>query len=252
MAEAAVTTSTAVDNPTVPAPPSSYATAMPSAAPRPGAISDEQFRRLDAVDRNRYTNVRGANGGEWVETSKLPAAPADTPKPAATNGAPTVTADARLQIGEMLLSQDDIRTLMQTKAEADLRRTQIPATAEAYEAKLPEAFKIPEGMTFHFDANNPALADARRWAHANGLSQQQFGELLSFYASTQVADHQMMSAAAQKQLEFLGPNATARVSAIETFIRGFAGDALGGALRQSIFSAKQVLAWEKIIPPFRS
>jgi hypothetical protein len=153
----------------------------------------------------------------------------------------------RLQVGEMLLSPQDIQTLMQTKAEADLRKTQIPASAESYEAKLPEGFRLPDGMAFQFDANSPAFADSRRWAFANGLTQKQFGEMLGFYASTQVADHQLMTAAAQKQVELLGVNSAARVSAVEQFIRGFAGDELGTALRQSIFTAKQVQAWEKII-----
>jgi hypothetical protein len=31
--------------------------------PRPGAISDDQFRRLDPGEREKYTNIRGANGG---------------------------------------------------------------------------------------------------------------------------------------------------------------------------------------------
>jgi hypothetical protein len=66
MPEAVTTTAAAESNPTVPAPPSSYAPAMPSAAPRPGAISDDQFRRLDPTEREKYTNIRGANGGEWI------------------------------------------------------------------------------------------------------------------------------------------------------------------------------------------
>jgi hypothetical protein len=251
MPEVAIPIAQAPDNPTTSPAPSPASYAPSPAAPRPGAISDDQFRRLDAGERSKYMNVRGANGagGEWVPA--VPAAPADPVKPAATNGAATVE-DGLLHIGEMRLTQQDIQALMQTKAEADLRKTQIPSAPENYQAQLPEGFQLPDGMAFQFDTASPALADARRWAHANGLTQKQFGELLSFYASTQVADHQLMTAAAAKQVELLGNNSAARVSAVETFVRGIAGDELGGALRQSIFTAKQVLAWEKIISQFGS
>jgi hypothetical protein len=115
------TTSTASSNPTPPGalttgvpaaqPAPSYA---PPAQPRPDAISDARYRQLDAGERAKYTNVRGANGagGEWVETSKVPTEPTDTAKPAAANGAPTVAADGRLQVGEFLLSAQDIQNLM--------------------------------------------------------------------------------------------------------------------------------------------
>jgi hypothetical protein len=42
---------------------------------------------------------------------------------------------------------------------------------------------VPDGTAFQFDENSPHYADARRWAHANGFSQNQFSEMLSFYAS---------------------------------------------------------------------
>jgi hypothetical protein len=188
-----VTTATAPANPTPPGPLTTGVPAAAPAAPRDGWISDHQYAALDASEQGKYARVRqqGPQGGsEWIARDKLPAEPTDTAKPAA-NGAATVTADGRLQVGDMLLSPQDIQTLMSEKAQADLRKTQIPTAPENYEAKLPEGFKLPEGLKFEFDANNPALADARRWAHANGLTQKQFGELLSFHASTQVAEQQL-------------------------------------------------------------
>jgi hypothetical protein len=167
--------------PAAPPPPSYTA---PPAAPRQGAISDDQFRRLDAAEREKYTNVRGANGGEWIPRSAEPAA--DTTKPAAVNGAPVVTPEGYLRVGEMVLSERDIQTILTEKAQSDLRKTQIPANPESYEARLPVTFKVPDGTAFQFDENSPHYADARRWAHANGFSQNQFSEMLSFYASEQL------------------------------------------------------------------
>jgi hypothetical protein len=105
----------------------------------------------------------------------------------------------------MLLSQDDIRSLMAEKAQADLRKTQVPSSAEAYTATLPPEFKLPEGMAWQFDTNSPAYIDARAWAHRNGLTQSQWSEALSFFASTQIAEHQSIAAAAQRELAKLGP-----------------------------------------------
>jgi hypothetical protein len=241
-----VTTSSAVENPTVPASPSSYAPGP--AQPRPGAISDEAFRRLGPDERAKYTNVRGANGGEWIDSTKLSAEPVQPGTPSASTPAP----GDKVKIGDFELSANDVAMLIQQKAAADLRATQIPATAEAYEAKLPDGFKLPDGMAWQFDPKDPALIDAQRFASRAGLTQSQFSELLSVYASQQMADQQAIAAGAQREMEKLGPNATQRVSAIETFIRGIAGDELGTGLRQMVLTQKHVLAWEKIAQQFAS
>jgi hypothetical protein len=90
-------------------------------------------------------------GAEWIERAKLEAA---DPSKAATgtgDGKASVTADGRLQIGEMLLSEADIRWLITEKAAADLRKTQVPDKPESYAAELPKEFKLPEGMTWQFE-----------------------------------------------------------------------------------------------------
>jgi hypothetical protein len=126
-----------------------------------------------------------------------------------------------------------VAMLIQQKAAADLRATQIPATAEAYEAKLPDGFKLPDGMAWQFDTNSPAYIDARNWAHRNGLSQNQWSEALSFFASTQVAEHNLMANAAAAEAAKLGNNAVARVSAVEQFLRGHLGDDHGRSGRHA-------------------
>jgi hypothetical protein len=54
-------------------------------------------------------------------------------------------------------------------------------------------------MTFQFDTNSPAYADARNWALRNGLTQTQWSEALSFFASTQIAVHTLMANAARAE-----------------------------------------------------
>jgi hypothetical protein len=132
---------------TAPAPPPSSYTSPPTSS-RPDAISDARYRQLEAGERAKFTNIRGADGGQWIETAKLSAEPTDTTKPASTNGTPVVTPEGYLRVEEMVLSPQDVQNLMQTRAEADIRKTQIPANAESYEVKLPEGFRLPDGMAF--------------------------------------------------------------------------------------------------------
>jgi hypothetical protein len=249
MPEAAVTIDTAVDNPSRSGPLVSAVPAAPPAAPRDGVISDAAYNALPLAERDRFARVRqGPQGGSmWQDRSTLSSETADTTKPAVANGAPTVTADGRLQVGEFLLSPQDIQTLMAEKAQSDLRRTQIPTSAENYEAKPPETFRLPENRAFEFDVNSPQYLDARKWAHANGLSQNQFSEMLSFYASKELAEQAWVANAARAEVEKLGPNGLSRVSAVETFLRGHLGDGHGRALRTMLVSAATVVAMEKLV-----
>jgi hypothetical protein len=58
MPEVVTTTALAESNPTpAPPPPASYT--APSAAPRPGAITDDAFRRLAPGEQSKFVNVRG-------------------------------------------------------------------------------------------------------------------------------------------------------------------------------------------------
>jgi hypothetical protein len=198
MAEApAATTAQTAPNP---------APATPATAPaqlRPGSIPDAQYDGLTPEQQSNYARVRkGPDGGsEWRDRSTL-GDPTDPSKAAAAtgDGKASVTADGRLQVGEMLLSEADIRSLITEKAAADLRKTQVPATPESYAAELPKDFKLPEGIEYKFDTSNLAFVDARAWAHREGLTQAQFSQLLSFHANTQIAEQVMIGNAAKVKL----------------------------------------------------
>jgi hypothetical protein len=169
-----------------------------------------------------------------------------------TQPASTPAPGERVKIGNYELNGADVAMILQTKAAMDLKASQVPSSAEAYEAKLPDGFKLPDGTAWQFDPKDPALIDAQRFANRVGLTQSQFSELLSVHVSQQMADQQAIAAGAQREMEKLGPNATQRVSAIETFIRGIVGDELGTGLRQMVLTQKHVLAWEKIASQFAS
>jgi hypothetical protein len=251
MAEATAAATTATAPATAPTNPATSTPAQTAAPPRPGVITDAAYDALpSSADRDRFARVKKAGdqgGSEWVDRAALEASSTTTAPAGDGTPAATVTADGRLQVGEMLLTESDIRSLIAEKAAADLRKTQVPATAEAYAAELPKEFKLPEGIEYKFDASAPAYIDARNWAHSQGLTQQQFSQLLSFHANTQIAEQQMVGRAAAAELAKLGANATARVTAIDTWLRGICGDEHGTALRRMLLTAGAVQAVEKIM-----
>jgi hypothetical protein len=226
MAEAAAaTTPQATTNPapgTAPAAP-----AQPAAVQRPGVISDQAYDALATpADRDRFARVKKAGdqgGAEWIERSQLEAQPADSSKVAPTGDNTAAVVDGKLQVGDMILSADDIKTLMTQKAANDLKATQVPPSPEGYTAELPKEFKVPPGIEYKFDTSNPAFVDARAWAHREGLTQSQFSQLLSFHANTQIAEQVQIGNAAKAELAKLGDHATARVPPSINFCAGLSG-----------------------------
>jgi hypothetical protein len=177
-------------------------------------------------------------------------APGVAPKPAAGDTPPapaSVTADGKLRVGEFELSSADIAALMATKAQADLRATQVPATPEAFELKLPEGFKLPEGIgEFKFNEADSALRDLKTWAHGKGIDQQTFSEMLSFYASSEAQKEAAFRAAQRAEVQKLGANGTSRVTAVETWLRSELGDDLANGMRSMMVTEKIVRGFEKL------
>jgi hypothetical protein len=71
--------------------------------------------------------------------------------------------------------------------------------------------------------------------------------MLSFYASKELAEQAFLANAAAAEVSKLGPNGMARVSAVDTWLRGQLGDTLGGALRSMLVTAATVQGMEKLI-----
>jgi hypothetical protein len=71
--------------------------------------------------------------------------------------------DGKLVVGGYSLSSDDIAQLMRTRAELDLRATGVPADG-LYQAMLPPDFKMPAGLEFEVDTNDPAYVELAAFA----------------------------------------------------------------------------------------
>lgn len=248
MAEEIATTSTATSSPTPPSPLTTAAPAPQPAAPRAGSISAAEYSALSPTDQDKYAAVRRPGGGQdWVARDQLGKEPA-----AAGTQPGSTAAPGTIKVGEFELSESDIATLLEQKSQADLRKTQIPATAEAYTATLPQDFKLPLGVDFQFNEADPAYMAARAWAHGQGFTQGQFSQLLSFYANSQAAEQVLIGNAAKAEVEKLGSMGTARVTAVDTWLRGMIGDELGRHVRGMMLTAKAVEGMERIMSKFTS
>jgi hypothetical protein len=256
MTDATITTTSAATNsPTPPGPLTTQAAPAPQpSAPRAGSISPDQYNSLPPAEQDKFAAVRRPGGGQdWIARDQLAKEPAaDGKPPAAAAGDAAVTPDGFLKVGEMLLSPDDVKSLIAEKAQADLRKTQVPASVEAYTATLPPEFKLPAGVEYSFNETDPAYVAARTWAHGQGFTQQQFSQLLSFHANSQAAEAVLIGNAAKAELEKLGAMGTARVTAIDQWLRGTIGDASAQHIRKMMLTAGFVEGMEKIISKFAS
>jgi hypothetical protein len=213
-------------------------------------ISDQAFDRLGPQEQSRFARVRdAANNPRWQPRSDLAPDPA---KPAAASGEPAPPAapasgvDGKLVVGEYSLSSDDIASLMRTRAELDLRATQVPATATDYKPDLPADLKLPPGIEFKINTNDPAYKDLANFAHTRGWDQEAFSTAIGIFASRELRQAEAFNAAQRAEVEKLGAMATTRVTAVETFLRGQLGDDLAGAMRPMIVTAKIVEGLERL------
>ena len=142
---------------------------------------------------------------------------------------------------------------MRTRAEQDLRAAAVPADGN-YQAKLPDGFKMPEGLTgeFVFNEADPAFVDLKRWAAGRGFDQQTFSELISFYASSEAQKEVAFRTAQAREVEKLGANGTTRVTAIDVWLRSMVGDELTGKMRPMIVSSSIVEGFERLASRFTS
>ena len=133
------------------------------------------------------------------------------------------------------------------KPARDLRATKVPSDPSGYE--LPE-YKLEDGLRFSFNPNDATINDLRRWAHSQQFSSDQWTQMLNFHAQSEMAKERAYIAACKAEVEKLGIHGTARVTAVENFLRGQLGDDLGNALRSMIVTEKIVRGLEALAAKF--
>jgi hypothetical protein len=250
-----------------PVPPVNNAPAKPVVVGQsnPG-VNEPQRRFADMQDRNtaadpwRDPNVvltRDAEGNIVAQPRTDGGAigsPDDGNQPASP-GDPQPAPD-RIRVGDLELTADDLKGLMERKSLEDGRRASMPKDAAGYELALPSDFVLPEGQTYKFATDDPVLGpllgQAKLVAHDLGIDQNGFSRLLGLFAASQINEQRMIATASAKELDKLGSNANNRVDAVRTFLRAHLGDELAGALRRGMHTERQVVAYERLMQKFTS
>lgn len=137
-------------------------------------------------------------------------------------------------------------------AAEQVRRNSLPANPDAYKVSTSPAFKAPTGVEFKLNEADPAWTQARAWAHKHGLSQEAFAEGIDFVAARDLAQNTAIEAARTAELAKLGPNATARIDALNTFFTGLLGPEQGRQIGRMMVTSDIVEALEKAVAKFSS
>lgn len=140
-----------------------------------------------------------------------------------------------------------------TRLAADeVRRNALPKAAADVKLELPKEFKLPEGMQWEWKTDAPEFGKFRDIAVKRGLDQDTITELMGVYAETRVGSEAEYKSAQAAELAKLGANATARVTALDTFFTGLLGAEDAKHVRAGMYSAGIVTALEKLVSKFAS
>lgn len=200
--------------------------------------------------------------GPSSSPSAPPPAPAPAAPPASTSPAPSPAAaerpdyvpethwDATVGKPKPEFGQH-VKDLAAFKATEDSRRLTLPKTPDEYPFALPPGFKAPEGVDVTLNDKDPLVQLYRDFAHKSGLTTDQFSEGLGLLAAMRVSEHQAMKTAEAAQLQSLGANGSARVTAVHDWLTATLGV---GAKTFTNFPliASQVEGFEKIMQKFAS
>jgi hypothetical protein len=132
------------------------------------------------------------------------------------------------------------------------RKASVPAP-DAYQLKFNPDFVVPEGMQWSWDGVDPALiTQARSFANANGMSQEQFSGMLGLHAARLIAENQLVTTAKAAEVGKLGPNGNTRIDAVKTWVHAIVGDDAPALLRviEQAPMASTIAAFEKMIRIF--
>jgi hypothetical protein len=155
-----------------------------------------------------------------------------------------------VQIGDVKISPDKFKAIMQRQGEIDARELTLPKDPNGYELKLPADFKPPEGVKYEFNKDDPTLARARQLALNRKLDQATFSDFLSCYAAERISEMTKINTARNAEIAKLGTMAPQRIDAVKTWAHGTLGSELGGAIEQMLVTSKHVEAFESIINKF--
>ena len=227
-----------IDMGLVAAPPAPAQQTAPPAAPAAAKpeVAAPSHRETYEQTRQRQDQANAAAKPEAAADAK---APADPQAPAADG--------AKIKVGKFEVSEEQIASMMDRQAQEDLKKATLPSTPEAYKAELAADLKLPGGIEYKFNDADPSMVAARNWAHAKGLSQGEFSEVLGIYASHVASEQAALAARSAAELAKVGVNAPQRVDAVGRWITGEMGEADAAPIRATLVTDAHLRFYEKLM-----
>lgn len=147
---------------------------------------------------------------------------------------------------------EDFNALIARDAERASELAQVPESADKYQAKLPHDFKLPDGVKVAdgeslIDENDPRIAVAREFAHANGFNQAQFEGLIAMGVNLDLAEQTRLTEAVNAQIEALGPKGKERVGAVKSWVSSKLPAEQAEAILATLYTKTQVEAFEALM-----
>jgi hypothetical protein len=186
-----------------------------------------------------------------VAASSAPASPPASP-PVRPENVPEAFWDAEkgaIKTDDLVKSYSDIAKF---KSEHDAKLAAVPEKADGY--VVPEtliddevAKIIPKDREITIDEKSPMLAFAREFAHSHKLPQEVFEGMVKGYIKQQVLEEKAFAEASEAENKKLGANAPQRHQALKDFLVSNVGEADTKEILSSVFTAKQVEAFERLI-----
>jgi hypothetical protein len=132
----------------------------------------------------------------------------------------------------------------------EVKRLSLPQKPEEYKLELPKDFKLPQGVEFKLDTAKPEFSKFQQVAHKHGLAPDAVTDMLGVYAETLVGSQASIQQAYQAEINKLGANGPARVTAIDTFFTGLIGAQKAGELKKMMVTAGITEALESVVAKF--
>jgi hypothetical protein len=239
-----------------PASPTPSASPAPAAQPRrrtaaPAAITPSQ--NADLTPQARWERGRQSHraADPWVDPNSTMTRNDRGEVQVADDAAPAGEPQPTTKVGEVELTEEELRGLLERKGLEDSRKLTLPAEPSAYKLELPANFRVPPGIEFAFATNDPVkgplIEQAKAFAHKAGLDQGQFNTMMGLFAASEINEITTLTAARDAEIAKLGAMGSQRITAIQNFLRGNLGDDLAKTMAAVIVTEKHVRGWEKLM-----
>jgi hypothetical protein len=202
----------------------------PAAAPKPAPVAEHA---PTYEQRRAAQDAANAKPAEAQTDPQAPQAPA--------------AAGEKTKVGKFEVSEDEVASMMARQSQEDLKKATLPPSPDAYKAELPADLKLPGGVEYKFNPNDPSLIAARNLAHAKGWSQQDFSEALGIFAGHIAGQEAALAERSRAEVARAGVNAPQRVDAVGKWITGEMGEVDAKPIRATLVTDSHLRFYEKIM-----